>query len=387
MNMTENGKNVHNDSSLKNKRILMVGNTEMSVFYAREEVVKAFVDKGYDVVVSFSKGVYGDGETSSKRVGCRFVETKVDGHGTNPIAELGLFCRYFRLLGKIKPDVVLTYNIKPNVYMGLACRIKGIPYFVNITGLGTALEGKGLLQSFNLVLYKLAMKKVNCIFFQNSHNRQFFLDNGVVKEEKTVLLPGSGVNLEKYLPQEYPEDNKVKFLFASRIMKKKGIDEFLQAAKYMKEKYNGKAEFHIVGNIEDKEYEHIFEEAQKEGIATYHGHSSDMRPYYQMCSCTVLPSYYPEGMSNVLLESSASARPIITTDRSGCREVVDDGVNGYVVKQQDGNDLTEKIEKFFLLSWEEKRDMGLAGHEKVRREFDRQIVVDKYIEKMEEILL
>lgn len=363
------------------KKILMVGNTEMSVFGAREEVVKALVNEGYDVTVAFAKSVFGDGEASSKRIGCKFIETKLEGHGTNPLSELKVLLSYYKLLGQVKPDAVLTYTIKPNIYMGFACSLRKIPYLVNITGLGTALEGKGKLQSFNLMLYKLAMKNVSCIFFQNSHNRQFFLDNGVIKEEKTVLLPGSGVNLSKYVAKDYPEGDKVKFLFASRIMKRKGIDEFLEAAKYIKEKYPD-TEFHIAGNIEEPEYEEVFRKAQEDGLALYHGHSSDMRPYYGMCSCTVLPSYYPEGMSNVLLESSASARPCITTDRSGCKEAVDDGVTGYICKQQDVQSLKECMEKFMLLSPEERKNMGLSARNKVEREFDRRIVVEKYISKV-----
>ncbi len=366
------------------KKILMVGNTEMSVFGTREEVVKALVDKGHDVTVAFSTGVFGDGVSSSARVGCRFVETKMEGHGTNPIAELKLLCTYYRLLGKIKPDAVLTYTIKPNIYMGLACSARKIPYYVNITGLGTALEGKGALQSVNLMLYKLAMRKVKCIFFQNTANRQFFLDSKVVKDEKTVLLPGSGVNLAKFTVQEYPSEGNTKFLFASRIMKKKGIDEFLEAARYIKEKYP-ETEFHIVGNIEEEQYNDVFAKAQKEGLAVYHGHSTDMRPFYDICSCTVLPSYYPEGMSNVLLESSASARPCITTDRSGCKEVVDDGVTGYICKQRDVQSLKECMEKFMLLSHEERKKMGLCARKKVEKEFDRQIVVEKYISELENL--
>jgi len=366
------------------KKILMVGNTEMSVFGAREEVVKALVDSGHDVTVTFSASVFGDGVSSSKRVGCRFIETKVEGHGTNPLSELKLLFTYYKLLGKIKPDAVLTYTIKPNIYMGLACSARNIPYFVNITGLGTALEGKGKLQTLNLMLYKLAMKKVKCIFFQNKANRQFFLENKVVKEEKTVLLPGSGVNLEKFVAKEYTSEENTKFLFASRIMKKKGIDEFLEAARYIKEKYP-ETEFHIVGNIEEEQYNDVFAKAQKEGLALYHGHSNDMRPFYEMCSCTVLPSYYPEGMSNVLLESAATARPCITTDRSGCKEVVDDGVTGYICKQKDTESLKECMEKFMLLSYEERKNMGIRARRKMEKEFDRQIVVDSYISQIEEL--
>ena len=173
------------------------------------------------------------------------------------------------------------------------------------------------------------------------------------------------------------------FTFIARIMKTKGIDEFLQAAETIKAE-NSKVEFHICGYYED-DYKDVIENAQKQGSIVYHGMVKDVRPYEEMSHCIVLPTYHPEGISNVLLEAAACARPIITTNRPGCAEVVDDGVNGYLVKEKDSQDLTQKMRAFVALPWEARRDMGLAGRKKVEKEFDRQIVVQKYLEQIERI--
>ena len=362
------------------KKVLILGNSGLVVFGMRGELIQRLVKDGYDVVASFPDGFLGEGETLSKEFGCSYAEIAIDRRGTNVFRDAVLLKDYLKLLKDVKPDVVLTYTVKCSIYGGLACRLMKIPYIVNITGLGTGLAEGGFKQKLLVKLYQVAVKSADCVFFQNQSDRQFFIAHRI-RYKKDGLLPGSGVNLEKYVPIPYPEEDKIVFTYIARVMKAKGIDEFLTAAKAIKQEYPN-AEFHICGFYED-DYKEIIENAEETGIVKYHGQVSDVRPYEAISHCIVLPTYHPEGISNVLLEAAACARPLITTNRHGCKEVVDDGVNGYLIRERDSQDLLEKMRKFMELPWEVRRDMGLAGRAKVEKEFDRQIVVQKYIEELQ----
>jgi galacturonosyltransferase len=197
------------------------------------------------------------------------------------------------------------------------------------------------------------------------------------------LIPGSGVNLEYFAPLEYPPEEVLHFVFIGRIMQEKGVEQYLEAARYIRDKYKNTV-FHVVGSCEEK-YEDLLKDLMVQGIIRFHGRLDDVRPIYKMCHCTVHPTFYPEGLSNVLLESAACGRPVITTDRSGCREVVDAGGNGFLVKEKDSGSIIEAIGKFILLPYQEKKQMGLAGRAKVEKEFDRRIVVEAYLQEIDQI--
>ena len=303
----------------------------------------------------------------------------MDRHGKNPLGELKLISEYKKLYNEVKPDIVLGFTIKPNIYGAYVAKKKNIPFVANITGLGTALENNGLSQKILILMYKIAFKNIKKVFFQNKENMQFFINHNIAVG-KHELLPGSGVNLERFSVKEYPADNVIKFIFVSRIMKEKGIEQYLETAKYIKEKYPN-TEFHICGFCES-EYEGKLKEYVDNKIVIYHGMVRNVSDMLKDIHCLIHPTYYPEGMSNVLLESCASGRPIITTNRAGCREIVDDGINGYIVEEKNSKDLIEKVEKFLQLSNEERKQMGLAGRKKVEKEFDRKIVVDAYLKEI-----
>lgn len=361
------------------KKVLFLVNHDVVIYNFRKELVEELLKEGYEVIIS---SPYGERIALLKEMGCKYIETKLDRHGTNPIAEIRLLFYYVELIKTVKPDIVLSYTIKPNLYGALAAAKCKIPILVNITGLGSAVENPGILQKAMIVAYKIAFRKVKKIFVQNEENKEFFIKNHISKE-KLELLPGSGVNLNQFHVLDYPNGDKVEFVFISRIMKEKGIDQYLEMAKYIKQKYPY-THFHICGFCEE-EYEEILKEYEEKGIITYHGLIMDVREVLKYTHCTVHPTYYPEGISNVLLESSACGRPIITTDRSGCKEVVDDGVNGYMVPQKDSRALIQAVEKFLKLSNEDRRKMGLAGREKVEREFNRVDVVNSYLKEIDSI--
>lgn len=357
-------------------KVVLIGNTDLAIYNYRCELLERLIADGHSVSVISPNGKYVD---DMKKMGCDYYEVAIDRHGTNPIKDMKVIKAYKKILKQIKPDYVLTYTIKPNIYGAMACQSLKIPAIPNITGLGTAVENKGWKQKVTLLLYKVAFKKVQTIFFQNAENMQFFVDRKLFVD-KHKLLPGSGVNLNRFSVTEYPSDENVNFVFVSRLMKEKGIEQYLDAAEYITEKYPN-TRFHICGFCEE-EYKNRLEDITKSEKVIYHGMVKDMTKILCDMNCTVHPTFYPEGLSNVLLESLACGRPIITTDRAGCREVVEDGVNGYVVKQQDSRDLIEKIEKFLALTSEERKNMGLAGRAKVEREFDRQFVIQAYLEEM-----
>ena len=367
-------------------KVLILANNSVGLYKFRKELLEALLANKHEVFISLPNGDFID---DMQQMGCHFIETEISRHGTNPLTDLALTKKYCSIIKSVKPDIVFTYTIKPNVYGGIACQLCKVTYVANVTGLGTAVENGGFLQKITLALYRTGLRKAKRVFFQNQANLDFMLRHKVVRGAYS-LLPGSGVNLERFAPLPYPDETDgIHFVFISRIMREKGIDQYLDAAVHFTNSFKftqqgPHAIFHVCGFCE-KEYQGKLDELVANGTVIYHGMVRDVREILAKTHCTIHPSFYPEGISNVLLESSACARPIITTDRSGCREVIDDGVNGFIVKQRDSLDLVEKIEKFLALSYEQKMLMGLAGRNKVEKEFDRQIVVDAYLKELENV--
>ena len=362
-------------------RILVLANNLSGLMSFRKEVMQAMVDIGYEVYISVPYDKRFDEQVSE--MGLKIIDTTIDRRGINPVADMALIKRYRKMMRKIRPDMVLSYTIKPNLYGGLACKWAEIPQLVNITGLGTAVENPGLLQKFVIGLYKFCLKNVHVMFFQNTANMEFCRERGMING-RPELLPGSGVNLSRFTPTDMPDGDVVKFICIGRAMKQKGTGDYLDMAEIIKKEYPN-TEFHVLGDCDDGEYEERIKRMHAEGTIIYDGMTTDVRPFIQNAHCTVHASYYPEGMSNVLLESCASARAIITTARPGCGEIVDDGVNGFITRPHDVNDLCCQVCKFLALSSDERAAMGKAAREKVERVFDRQIVVNKYLKEIEQI--
>lgn len=307
------------------------------------------------------------------QLGFRFLDTPIDRRGMNPKHDSKLFHRYRAILKEVKPDLVLTYTIKPNIYGGLACRMAHIPYAVNITGLGSAIENGGLLRKFILMLYKVSLKGVRVVFFENAANRDALVNAGVVPQGRDVVLNGAGVNLNDYPYQEYPNDGTVRFLFVGRIMKEKGVDEFFVAAERMKKNYGKRVGFCMAGMFEEA-YKQKIDELVNDGIIEYLGYQANMKSLYGAASCVVLPSYH-EGMSNVLLEAAATGRPLITSDIPGCREAVEDGVSGYICPAKDADTLYDTMQCFVELPESWRAEMGRRGREQMEKRFNKDAVV------------
>lgn len=303
----------------------------------------------------------------------RVIELPIDRRGMNPARDAKLLGQYRAILKRLRPDLVLTYTIKPNIYGGLACRELHIPYAVNITGLGSAIENGGWLKRFVLTLYKPALAGAKVVFFENAGNRDTLAATGVVPRGRDVVLHGAGVNLEDYPSQPYPVEGAVRFLFVGRVMHEKGVDELFSAARRLKRAYGDGVEFHVVGSFEEG-YKPLMDELEQTGVVKYHGYQSDMKHFYAMAGCVVLPSYH-EGMSNVLLEAAASGRPLITSDIPGCREAVEPGVSGYLCPARDADALYAAMRRFLELPPAQRAAMGAASHDWIARNFDKKAVV------------
>lgn len=359
-------------------KILVLTNNIGGLHSFRKEVMKAIIETGYKVYISEPD----DDERVKyfESIGCQIIKTNFNRRGMNPLADLKLMLKYRSIIKELKPKAVLTYTIKPNIYGGIACRLTGIPLIANVTGLGDAIENGGWLQKLTVSLYKIGIGKAKQVFFQNPSNKEVCLRFGIA-DERAIVLPGSGVNLEHHSYQEYPADRVIKFLYIARLQKDKGTGEYFEAAKAIKAKYP-QIEFQVLG-WKEGEYERQLNEMTAKGIINYLGTTTDVRPYLKNVHCTIMPSYH-EGMSNVNLESAANGRPVITTDVPGCRETVDDGKSGYLVEAKSADSLIKGVERFLALPYSQKVAMGQMAREKVEREFDRSIVVKAYLKAIKE---
>ena len=359
------------------KEILILANHSGGLYDFRKDLITK-LKKNTSVTVAVP---HNDRWEELHKLADRVIELPVDRRGMNPIHDSKLFQQYRAMLKEVKPNLVLTYTIKPNIYGGMACRMAHIPYAVNITGLGSAIENGGWLKRFVLALYKPALKGAKVIFFENAGNRDTLVATGVVPNGRDVVLNGAGVNLEDYPYQPYPQEGPVRFLFVGRVMHEKGVDELFAAAKRMKQEYGDGVEFHIVGSFEEA-YKPIMDELEKAGVVKHHGYQSDMKPFYAMASCIVLPSYH-EGMSNVLLEAAASGRPLITSEIPGCREAVENGVSGYLCLAKDANVLYDTMQCFVELPGNRQAEMGRRGRWLMEQKFSKTAVVAETIKHLE----
>ena len=361
------------------KRVLILANNASGLYDFRNELLLRLL-KEYEVHVSLPDE---EDVPEIAEEGCIVHHTFLERRGMNPVKDGKLMIQYLKLIRQVKPDVVLTYTIKPNIYGSLSCRLLRTPYIVNITGLGSAFENDGMLRKLVVFLYKIALKKASCVFFQNAKNRGIFAQFKI-RGKKERLIPGSGVNLDRHVFEEYPDESEpIRLVFVGRIMKEKGIDELLYAAEKIKQEFP-KVIFELVGSYED-DYKELIEEKEKAGIVKFTDYQKIIHPFYKRASAAVMPSYH-EGMSNVVLEAAATGRPVLASDIPGCREGFDDGITGIGFAPRNSQAFYEAVKRFLQLSYEERKEMGKNARKKIEKEFDRRIVVESYIEEIEKII-
>ncbi|SMP56700.1 glycosyltransferase family 4 protein [Anoxynatronum buryatiense] len=362
-----------------NRRILILSNHHSYTYNFRKEVIQKLLDEGYEIYITLP---YGEKVKRLEAMGCSYIESPLDRRGMNPVSDLRLMKSYYGLMKKIRPKLVLSYTIKPNIYGGIICRILKIPIIANVTGLGTAVGNEGVLQKIVVALYKSAFKKATCIFFQNESNRDFFIKKGISLNRYKVI-PGSGININDFSYRDYPNDSGiVRFLYIGRIMKDKGIEELIEAAKRIKKDHEN-VHFDALGFCEDG-YKEKVDFLQKNKLITFHGVIDNVRDYIEKCNAVIHPTYH-EGMSNVLLEAAATGRPVLASEIPGCREIFDEGVSGFGFEAKNIDSLTQAILKFMKLSNQERMKMGIAGRRKIEKEFDRTIIVEEYLKEISRV--
>ena len=353
------------------KKIVIVANDAAGLYLFREMLIRKLIGEGSSITALIPFGSY---VAELQKLGVKTIITPIDRRGINPFKDLGLIMQYLKYIDQEKPALVITYTIKPNIYAGLVCRIKGIRYVENITGLGTAFESKGILRSIVKKMYKASLKKVHKVFFENSEDRSVFIRNRIIDKKKTKVLNGAGVDLNKFPYVPYPNNEIFSFLFMGRVMREKGVDELFQSMRALIAA-GDKCELHILGAYEEN-YKEIIEEYETEGWLKFHGFQKDVRPFISACDCFVLPSYH-EGMANTNLECAASGRPIITSNIHGCKEAVEKGVSGYLCTPQSDKSLRDAMEKMLNTSIEDRTLMGKAGRRHMEEVFDKEKVVAK----------
>lgn len=372
---------------MKNQKhlIAILTNNDDDIYCFRKELIEDIINAGYEILISCPDGEKFD---LMQHIEYRYDNPDIDRRGTNIAADLKLFFHYVRLFFKNKPSVVLTYTAKPNVYAGIAAYILGIPCISNVTGFGSVLNENGFKQKLIMTLFRFAFRRSACVMFQNLTNMKLAEESGMVKGEH-MLIPGSGVNTERYPLQPYPDGGdgktgeKVVFNYIGRILRDKGVDDYIEAAKRMKPEYPN-TEFNMLGFIEPTEmhYKQLLESLEEKDIIHYRGSLKDIKSFVAASHATIHPSTYGEGMSNVLLESASSGRPIISTDNPGCMETFIDGQTGFLYHGGDVDALCEQIKKFLALPNEKRKKMGEKGREYIKENFSRDIVINAYLEKI-----
>lgn len=367
--------------------IVISVNAAWNLVNFRRSLMRGLVDAGYRVVALAPP----DGrEAELAALGVEFEPIAMDGRGKSPLDDAKLLVDYLRILRRIRPQAYLGFTIKPNVYGGMACRLLGIPRIANIAGLGTAFLHKDLLNLVVRRLYTTGLRGASRIFFQNPEDRARFVSYGLVAPDRSALLPGSGVDLHRFVPTARAPDGQTRFLLVSRLLRAKGVAEFVEAATQMRNRPEGaKMRFQILG-IRDHSPGGVdaatLDRWQREVIVELLNAVDDVRPVLADADCVVLPSYYPEGTPRSLLEAAAMGKAIITTDTPGCRDVVDHGVNGILCAPRDAERLAQAMERYHALDAAARRDMGEKSREKAEREFDEKIVIDAYLQAVSRAL-
>ena len=369
------------------KKIAIVLNDSWQAHNFRFNLARNLKDSGYEVVFiapfdeKYSELIKNEFE---------FYDINIDPKGINPINDLKTMIYMYKLYKTLRPDVVLNFTIKPNIYSSIVAGMLKIKSISNITGLGTIFIKQSLITKIAKLLYKVALGFNSKVFFQNDDDKNLFINNKLVNKQKTDLLPGSGVDLNKFIPiQKDLKDNKVIFLLIARLLKDKGVLEYIDAIRILKAKYK-MIEFQILGAIGVSNKTAITQN-ELDGwvnnkLIKYLGTSDNVQDVISKVDCVVLPSYR-EGTPRSLLEACAMGKPIIATDVVGCKEVVEDGLNGYLCEVKNSKDLAVKMEIMFNLSKSERIIMGKAGRRKIVKEFDEKIVINKYLKAIKEILL
>lgn len=368
-------------------RIAVIANTSWYLYNFRLNLMRTLTAAGHEVV---AVGPPDDYVGKLVSAGVRHRTVPLSGASVNPLRELRTVWALHRLFRDEDVDVVLSYTPKGNIYAAMAAAMNGLPTVPNVSGLGRVFIRRSPLTWLVRQLYRFAFARAVRVFFQNRDDLELFVRMGLVDAGKVKRLPGSGVDLARFEMQEARGRMRgagaFRFLLIARMLWDKGVGEYVEAARRVRKRFP-QAEFCLLGFLDVQNPAAIRRKEMDawidEGVVNYLGAVDDVRPHIAAADCVVLPSYYREGTPRTLLEAAAMGRPIITTDAVGCRDVVEDGANGFLVRPRDAADLAEKMERMMNLTGEERAEMGRLGREKMAREFDERIVIKHYLEVLE----
>lgn len=368
-------------------RIAVLANTTWYLYNFRLNLMQALRDAGHEVIALGTDDAY---VAQVKEAGFRHVAVPMNGSGTNPLTETKTVLALNSVLRREKVDVLLAHTAKGNCYGGLAARLTGTPLIANISGLGDTFINERLLTRIVIGLYRVALARAHCVFFQNDDDLGLFLDRGLVRPEQVRRVPGSGVDTSRFAPEAASETpgGDFTFLCVARLLRTKGIGEYVAAARIVRERHP-RARFLLLGPAGADNPAAIGPDEiarwSAEGIVEYLGETDDVLPAMRAADCVVLPSYYREGTPRVLLEAASLGKPVITTDTPGCRNTVEDGVTGLLCRVRDAEDLAGRMSAILALPGNERREMGRRGREKMMREFDERIVIERYLDAVNDI--
>lgn len=379
-------KNGKSDLGRKKMHVLLTGNTTFKLANFREGLICRLISDGHRVTVVAPPDEYVE---KIRAFGCDFVPLQMDRNGTSPISEARLLFSIFKVIRRAGPDVVFSYTIKNNIYSGIACRGLGIPFVPNVTGLGPMFNATGLLNLTVRALYRVAFGKARAVFFQNSSDLELFTGSRLVSMDRVRLLPGSGVDLNRFAATPLPESGEViRFLLVARLLWDKGVGIYTDAARKVRETFP-QARFQLLGPLDPDSKSGVsaadLEKWIAEGVVDYLGSTQDVVPFLQAAHCIVLPSYYREGTPRSLLEAGAVGRPIITTNMPGCRDVVVEHESGFLVAPRDADQLAAAFDAFLSLGPEAQAAMGAASHLHIEQTYDEGIVIGAYLGILEEL--
>mgnify|MGYP003980096651 FL=1 len=367
-------------NKLNDSCIVIAANTSWNLYNFRKNLILSLIDEGYRVVTISSHDDYLD---DLRSLGCECINIGVDSGGKNPFKDIKTIIQLFNVYRKIQPLVVLHFTPKICIYSSIACSLNNIPFISNISGLGVLSSERCFLSKLVKFLYKLSQRKATKVFFQNEIDRSSFIDSKIVTCDITDRLPGSGVDLDYFTVEKYKKNANVKFILVARMLYAKGIVEYVNAAKHIK-KTHPNVGFYLLGPADVDNPSAINQSTidswSNKGYIDYLGPVKDIRKYMSNVDCVVLPSYYAEGVPRSLLEAGAMGKVIITTDSTGCRDTVNDGVNGFLCAPKNVEDLINKLEIVINMTGSDRIHMGLNSRKKMEKEFDEKIVLDKYKE-------
>ncbi|TAF67418.1 MAG: glycosyltransferase family 1 protein [Cytophagales bacterium] len=365
-------------------RIAIVLNSSWNIYNFRKGLVQTLLREGHQVLAIAPKDEYSE---KLEEWGCKYVDVKMDNKGTNPIKDFYYLYQLWTIFKKEKPDIVLQFTIKPNIFGAMAAALCGIPAVNNVCGLGTTFLQKHWTSTIAQWLYKVSFRFPQKVYFQNVDDLSVFIENRLVDKNISDLLPGSGVSLQEFQPQPFQRNPQFTFLMLSRLITDKGVREFAEAGHILKQK-GINAKLLLVGSYDPNDYLRIpqkeLELWQKEQWIEYVGSAKDVKPYINQADCIVLPSYR-EGTPRSLLEAASMAKPLIATRVAGCRQTIDDGQNGYLCEVKNAHDLAQKMMQMYALSDEELTLMGEKSRKKAEKQFDEKIVVHSYLKTIQEI--